>query len=139
MTDGPRTSVTHPRAQDHLAARGHRAVAYDVRGHGASDKPAAFSMADHVADLLGLCCALGLTRPALVGFSMGSYIALRTAELHPPRVRADRPHRPRHCRQGRGPVLRPPGRRGPRVPGHRLHDPGGAGRGRPRVLAAPRP
>lgn len=86
-------------------------MAYDVRGHGASDKPAAFSMADHVADLLGLCCALGLTRPALVGFSMGSYIALRTAELHPPRVRADRPHRPRHCRQGRGPVLRPPGRR----------------------------
>jgi len=58
-------------------------VAYDVRGHGASDKPAAFSMADHVADLLGLCRALGLTRPALVGFSMGSYITLRTAELHP--------------------------------------------------------
>lgn len=58
-------------------------MAYDVRGHGASDKPAAFSMADHVADLLGLCCALGLTRPALVGFSMGSYITLRTAELHP--------------------------------------------------------
>ncbi|WP_251159117.1 alpha/beta fold hydrolase [Caniella muris] len=69
--------------QDHLAARGRRAVAYDVRGHGASDKPAAFSMADHVADLLGLCRALGLTPPALVGLSMGSYIALRTAELHP--------------------------------------------------------
>lgn len=89
---GPAVALVHGKGnskelmaglQDHLAARGHRAVAYDVRGHGASDKPEAFSMADHVADLLGLCRALGLERPAVVGFSMGSYIALRAAELHP--------------------------------------------------------
>lgn len=67
---------------EHLAPR-HTAVAYDVRGHGASDKPDAFTLADHAADLVGLCRELHLDHPAVIGFSMGSYIALRAAELYP--------------------------------------------------------
>lgn len=58
-------------------------VSYDVRGHGESDKPASFTLEDDVADLVGLVQELGLSKPVVIGFSMGSYITLRTAEEHP--------------------------------------------------------
>ena len=58
-------------------------VSYDVRGHGESDKPEAFTFADDVEDLYQLTIVLGLDKPIAIGFSMGSYIALRTAEDHP--------------------------------------------------------
>ncbi len=58
-------------------------VSYDVRGHGESDKPPAFTLEDHADDLRGLTEALELRQPVAVGFSMGSYIALRAAEKYP--------------------------------------------------------
>lgn len=58
-------------------------VSYDVRGHGESDKPAAFTLEDDVADLAALVEKMGLREPVVIGFSMGSYIALKTAEEHP--------------------------------------------------------
>lgn len=66
----------------HYETRFH-VVSYDVRGHGESDKPTAFTLEDDVQDLASLVQAMHLSNPIVVGFSMGSYIALKTAEEHP--------------------------------------------------------
>ena len=58
-------------------------VSYDVRGHGNSDKPMTFTLDDDAADLCALVKALRLEKPVVIGFSMGSYIALKTAETYP--------------------------------------------------------
>jgi pimeloyl-ACP methyl ester carboxylesterase len=44
----------------------HRVLAYDLRGHGESAKPAdgSFSFASHVADLLDLLNGLGIEKTA---------------------------------------------------------------------------
>jgi 3-oxoadipate enol-lactonase len=48
-----------------------RVIAYDARGHGDSDKPAHYTLADHGHDLLELIRALGYKRAAVLGVSMG--------------------------------------------------------------------
>lgn len=58
-------------------------ISYDVRGHGESDKPSAFTLEDDVKDLAGLIKNMHLEKPIVIGFSMGSYIALKTAEEYP--------------------------------------------------------
>ena len=58
-------------------------VSYDVRGHGESDKPPVFTLEDDVADLAALIRKMGLVKPIVIGFSMGSYITLKTAEERP--------------------------------------------------------
>lgn len=58
-------------------------VSYDVRGHGESDKPPVFTLEDDVADLAALIKKMKLVKPVVIGFSMGSYITLKTAEEHP--------------------------------------------------------
>lgn len=58
-------------------------VSYDVRGHGESDKPASFTLEDDVADLASLVKTMDLEKPVVIGFSMGSYITLKTAEEYP--------------------------------------------------------
>jgi pimeloyl-ACP methyl ester carboxylesterase len=60
---------------------GLRAYALDLRGHGDSDWAAdgAYQIADYAADIAQLTSAFGLERPALVGHSLGSFIALRYA------------------------------------------------------------
>jgi pimeloyl-ACP methyl ester carboxylesterase len=63
-----------------------RAVRYDLRGFGASGRPAAGR--GHVEDLLALLDALAIDRAHLVGLSLGANIALATAALHPDRVRS---------------------------------------------------
>lgn len=61
----------------------HHVMSYDVRGHGQSDKPKAWTLEDDADDLHGLIDALGIEKPVCVGFSMGSYITLATAEKYP--------------------------------------------------------
>ena len=56
---------------------------YDSRGHGQSSRPASFTLEDNADDLAGLVEAYGLKKPAVVGFSMGSYITLKAAEKYP--------------------------------------------------------
>src|SRR5215831_3393456 len=59
---------------DRLAASGWHAVAPDLRGHGASAKPAqetAYSFEIMADDMLGLADALGWDRFVLLGHSMG--------------------------------------------------------------------
>jgi len=62
-----------------------RAVALDLRGHGDSGWSAAgaYRVADYASDVGALIAALGLERPALVGHSLGSFVALRYAVDHP--------------------------------------------------------
>jgi pimeloyl-ACP methyl ester carboxylesterase len=63
---------------DGLADSGWHAVAPDLRGHGASSKPAAesaYSFQLMAEDMLGLADALGWQRFALLGHSMGGMVA----------------------------------------------------------------
>jgi pimeloyl-ACP methyl ester carboxylesterase len=67
-----------------LLAAGRRVVGVDLQSHGrspAADRPMRFeSMADDIAALVG---QLGLERAAVMGFSLGGGVALRTALQHP--------------------------------------------------------
>ncbi len=67
-----------------LAAAGYRAVACDLRGYGASDKPPrGYDVFTGSADLAGLIRALGATSAVVVGQDMGGYLAWATAVRHP--------------------------------------------------------
>lgn len=71
-----------------LAAH-HALMRWDVRGFGASDKPAGpYSAALFAADLAALLDALGIDRIHLGGLSMGGVIAQRFALDHPDRLRS---------------------------------------------------
>lgn len=64
-----------------------RLVAYDLRGRGDSDKPAAgYSLASHNEDLRGLLDHYGIARATLMGHSLGAHIAVRFAAKYPDRV-----------------------------------------------------
>lgn len=61
----------------------HHVISYDVRGHGKSDKPKNFNLDDYAEDLKQIIEKLKLNKPIVIGLSMGSYIALKTAEKYP--------------------------------------------------------
>ncbi|APE22847.1 MULTISPECIES: alpha/beta fold hydrolase [Streptomyces] len=72
-----------------LRDSGHRVVALDQRGHGASERhPGDVSRAAYVADVVAVVGELGLDRPVLVGQSLGGSTALLTAAAHPALPRA---------------------------------------------------
>lgn len=59
-------------------------VTFDLRGHGASDKPAhGYLYDDYAADLEGLLDRLGLRDPLIMGHSLGGIITLWWAIAHP--------------------------------------------------------
>ena len=70
-------------------ARGHRVYAPDLLGWGGSDKPrdGDYSIAAQTELVRGFMDALRLQRADVGGVSMGGWIALRLAALHPERVR----------------------------------------------------
>jgi len=88
--DGPEVLLLHGVGQSHLCfarqwgsdlARSHRLVAYDVRGHGGSDKPLA---AEHYSDgrrwadeVQAVMDARDLRRPVAVGWSLGGRILVQ--------------------------------------------------------------
>jgi pimeloyl-ACP methyl ester carboxylesterase len=66
-----------------------RVIAYDLRGHGQTDAPAAatdYSAALLARDLAGVLDALKIERAAIVGFSLGGGPALALAASKPERV-----------------------------------------------------
>ena len=69
-----------------LAAAGHRVIALDARGHGASDKPhdpAAYMGDAMPRDAQGLLDHLGVEQVDVVGYSMGSVVASRLVPIEP--------------------------------------------------------
>ncbi len=73
---------------DAIASDGFRVTTYDLRGHGASDRPAlSYTSAAMAEDFRGLHAALGLKPAFVVGHSFGGVIGLHTALLHPECVR----------------------------------------------------
>lgn len=70
-----------------IFAEGHQILAYDVRGHGRSDKPAGpYTLESLADDLLGLLDSLGIEHASLLGLSMGGMIAQTFALGYPEHV-----------------------------------------------------
>jgi 3-oxoadipate enol-lactonase len=64
------------------------AIAYDVRGHGQADVgDGQYTIELFVDDLVALLDYLKIDRAVLCGLSMGGYVALRTVERNPDRIR----------------------------------------------------
>jgi len=65
-------------------------IAYDHRGHGRSSKAPeeTYTQEQLARDLHGLCGALGIDRPILLGASAGGFISLIYATAHPASPRA---------------------------------------------------
>jgi pimeloyl-ACP methyl ester carboxylesterase len=81
------------RGFDFLAERlvdAHTVVALDLRGRGQSEVtgPGTYGWPNHARDVLALADALGATRFAVLGQSMGAFVAMEIARLAPGRLRA---------------------------------------------------
>ncbi len=71
-----------------FTARGFQMIGLDARGHGNSDKPhdtAMYGTDAFARDVIELMEHLGIERSALVGYSIGSTIALHLLHTHPQR------------------------------------------------------
>lgn len=67
--------------------KAYRVLAYDLRGHGDSDKPpTGYTISDHITDLETLLTQEKISEPILIGHSLGGMIALQYAleSLNPP-------------------------------------------------------
>jgi 3-oxoadipate enol-lactonase len=72
---------------DAVVSAGFRVTSYDLRGHGASDRPpTGYTSADMAVDLRALSTALELEPALVVGHSFGGVVGLHTALLYPERV-----------------------------------------------------
>ena len=72
-----------------LERGGHRVIAYDARGHGASSPaadPSAYGYEELARDAVAVLDARGIPRAVLAGASMGAHTLLRVALEHPDRV-----------------------------------------------------
>lgn len=59
----------------------YRVITVDTRGHGESTRPEHYTLEDHAHDVHGIIEELNLEKVDILGYSMGSYIALRAAEV----------------------------------------------------------
>ena len=74
-----------------VADAGFKAVAYDVRGYGESDKPyevEAYTMRNMTNDVIGIIDVLGYDTAITIGHDWGGPIALNTAALNEDRITA---------------------------------------------------
>jgi 3-oxoadipate enol-lactonase len=92
--DGPPLMLLHGLGASHHMFRReieyfkdrYRVIAFDCRGHGQSDKPAKFTLNDHIEDAIALLDHVGVEKAHVLGVSMGSYIAQGIVLAHPDRV-----------------------------------------------------
>lgn len=81
--------VTFERQFDALVAAGHRAVLWDLRGHGLSRPSTGAITSDaYLDDLFGLIDFLRLDRPALAGHSLGGNLSQEAVRRRPNAFRA---------------------------------------------------
>jgi pimeloyl-ACP methyl ester carboxylesterase len=76
---------------DHLAGRGFRVAALDVRGYGGSSVPSGverYTLRELAGDVAAVAAVLSEDPVVLVGHDWGAPIVWRTALLHPERTRA---------------------------------------------------
>ena len=59
----------------------YRVITIDTRGHGESTRPEEYTIDDHANDVHEIINELGFEKANILGYSMGSYIALRAAEV----------------------------------------------------------
>jgi pimeloyl-ACP methyl ester carboxylesterase len=74
-----------------LADAGYRAIAFDMRGYGASDAPErldAYGIEQLVGDLVGLADAMELKSPIVIGHDWGSVVVNAALVMHPERFAA---------------------------------------------------
>ncbi len=69
-----------------LLEQSFRVIAWDARGHGASDRTGVVRPEDWASDLVRLLDELAVTRAALVGVSMGGIQAMAFAGIHAERT-----------------------------------------------------
>lgn len=92
--DGPAVVLTHGAGMDHtmfdaqfdaLTDAGHRVIAWDLRGHGASTlaPDTRFRAADALADLEALLRECHVDRAVLVGHSLGGNLSQAFVRAHP--------------------------------------------------------
>ncbi len=69
-------------------AKDHRVIMLDVRGHGLSEKPhdSACYGQEMAEDVIRLMDHLGIEKAHVIGYSMGGFIVLKLATLHPERL-----------------------------------------------------
>lgn len=81
---------TFRRAAPALARAGRRVLAFDLRGHGLSDKPVGkgkYTINAMCDDLRDVMDAAGVERADLLGHSLGGGVALHFSLAHPERIR----------------------------------------------------
>ncbi len=83
---GASNSSTWQRLGSALAARGLQAIAPDLRGHGRSSRSTSYGLGDHANDVSGFLDALSLPNVAMVGHSLGAYVAALVTQREPRRV-----------------------------------------------------
>ncbi|WP_405056427.1 alpha/beta hydrolase [Kribbella sp. NBC_01505] len=69
-----------------ILARTHRVYAYDITGYGYSERKAPYTIEHLAAQLLGFLDAMKLTKPVLVGHSLGAGVVAEAALEHPERI-----------------------------------------------------
>jgi pimeloyl-ACP methyl ester carboxylesterase len=64
-----------------------RVLAMDLRGRGGSDKPASgYSVEQHCRDIVSVLDDLKITRPVIMGHSLGAFIGIAFAAMYPDRI-----------------------------------------------------
>ena len=66
---------------EHFDARG-SVTTYDLRGCGRSDRPEDYEIATLADDLAWLCTELEISKPVVVGHSLGGVVGLELAARH---------------------------------------------------------
>jgi pimeloyl-ACP methyl ester carboxylesterase len=69
---------------EHFKRLGHTIIVLDLRGHGRSDKPhQSYTMQVFADDVAWLCGELGVSKPIMIGHSMGGIVAFDLAARYP--------------------------------------------------------